>query len=325
MDTCKYPQDTVMLDSIPYHIKESNMKLFAALFAFLLSAAAFADPVRVPGIWGFAVGSTQGTYFRAILEQANKDQKKYEFSFDHRPGAGGAIAARTALDHRGAVIMAHSGAFFARPYLYPDTPYKHEQFRPVLVMASAPAVLMTKGKSLDQLLKQPRITIGTAGAGSSTHLMAETFKKYIKNSEVTMVHFKDTNEAYINVMGGHVDATFEFFGDAKGKATPEVSFLGVTGSQRVDGVEPLRNRNMPDMEHVSGLFAVYVPVTTPADIFTELRTILLQAERAEAVQALYRRDFSYRDPAWQNQSAIQSWFDSTVRRFQSLTAGIKVQ
>lgn len=305
-------------------MKRFILSLFVGLFA---TAAWANEAIKTPGVWGFAVGSTQGNYIRAMLEQANKDQKKYEFFFDHKPGAGGAIAGRHTLDQKGPAILAQSGAFFARPYLYPETDklYRLDQFRPILIMGSAPAVLMTKGKTLDQLLKQPRIILGTAGAGSSTHLMAETLKKYIKNSEVTMVHFKDTNEAYLNVMGGHIDATFEFFGDAKAKAKPEVTFAGVTGGQRVENVEPLKNRGMPDMEHVSGIFAMYVPKDMPNDVYNEIRAILLKAEQAEAVQNLYRRDFTYRDPALLSISALQSWYDTNVRRFQGLTAGIKIQ
>jgi tripartite-type tricarboxylate transporter receptor subunit TctC len=47
---------------------------------------------KVPAVWPFTPASTQGLYYRAILEQANKEQDKYEFIFEHRTGAGGAIA-----------------------------------------------------------------------------------------------------------------------------------------------------------------------------------------------------------------------------------------
>lgn len=304
-------------------------RIFALLFMYLFSTSVFAaDAVRVPGVWAFAIGSTQGNYFRLILDQANKDQKKYEFFFDHRPGAGGSISNRHVLAHQGPAILAHSAAFFARPYLFPnasDTPYRLDQFKPILVMGEAPAVLMTKGKTIEQLMKQPRVTIGTSGPGTSTHLMAETLKKYLKNSEVDMVHFNDSNQAYLNVLGGHIDAAFEFLGDAKAKATKDVTFAGLTGAQTVEGIKPLKNLGMTDMEFVGGVFAIYVPVTMPAEVYNEIRAILLKAEQAEAVQALYRRDYTFRDPALLKTPALQPWYDVRVKRFQGLTAGIKMQ
>ena len=61
------------------------------LLLSLFVGSAFADPIKISSVWGFAVGSTQGTYYRAILDQANKEQSKYEFVFENKPGAGGSI------------------------------------------------------------------------------------------------------------------------------------------------------------------------------------------------------------------------------------------
>jgi len=300
-------------------------KIIASLFLLMLSWTAQAESVRTPGVWGFAVGSTQGTYFRAILEQANLDQKKYQFVFEHKPGAGGSIATRSVLENKGPVILAHTAAFYVRPYLYSDTGYNFDQFRPILVMGSAPAVLTTRGKTLDQLLKQPRIILGTAGAGSSTHLMAEVFKSYIKGPEVTMVHFKDTNEAYLNVMGGHVDANFEFLGDAIARATPEITFAGITGTVSVNNIPLLFNRGMPDMAQVNNIFAIYVPANMSPETYTELRAILLKAEKSSKVQELYIKDFTYRDPKHLQTQYLQSWYQDNITRFKRLTVNIQLQ
>ncbi len=295
------------------------------LFCLLTVSGLHAETIKVPGVWGFAVGSTQGNYFRAILEQANQDQKKYQFVFEHKPGAGGAIATKTALDTPGPVILAHTAAFYVRPNLYPETPYRFDQFQPILVMGTAPAVLMTRGKTLDQLLKQPRITIGTAGAGSSSHFIAETMKKYIKGPEVTMVHFKDTNEAYLNVIGGHVDANFEFLGDATAKASKEVVFAGLTGTTSINGIPLLRDRGMPDMAQVNNIFAIYVRTGMSQETYNELRAILLQAEKSEKVQALYTRDFTQRDARLLQTNNLQPWYNNNVNKIRELSTGIKVQ
>ena len=60
------------------------MKKILAMLFCLVSTVSFAQSIKVPGVWGFAVGSTQGNYFRAILEQANREQNKYEFQFEHK-------------------------------------------------------------------------------------------------------------------------------------------------------------------------------------------------------------------------------------------------
>lgn len=304
-------------------------KVIFSLALLLASVSSFADAaIKVPGVWGFAVGSTQGTYYRAILEQANKEQNKYEFQFEHRPGAGGAIASKHVFDQQPKLaILAHSAAFYVRPNLYPDTQYSFEQFKPVMVMGFAPAALVTKQKTLDQLLAQKKISIATAGTGSSTHLMAETFVRGIKNAkdkDIVMVHFKDTNEAFMSVMGGHTDATFEFLGDAKAKSTADTALIGITGKQRVEGVDPLSKFGFKDMEDLSGIFAIYVPVATPNDTFKELQTILLKAEKTDKVQDLYKKDFTSKDAYMQTPGDLTNWYQTTVRQYKNLTKDIKV-
>jgi tripartite-type tricarboxylate transporter receptor subunit TctC len=300
-------------------------KIFLLVITSLISFSSLANEVKVPGVWGFAVGSTQGNYFRAILNQANKEQSKFAFRFEHKPGAGGAIASKFVLDQSPKVaILAHSAAFFVRPNLYPDTPYNFDQFKPIMIMGFAPATLVTKQKSLDQLLKQSRITLATAGAGSSTHLIAETFAKGLKQKEITMVHFKDTNEASLAVMGGHVDATFEFLGDAKAKATPDTMLLGLTGKVKHEGIPVLKDLGFKDMEHLSGIFAIYVNKSMPEEMAKELQAILLKAEKHEVVQRLYKNDYTSKESFMQVPSDLTNWYNSTVNQYKSLTSGIKI-
>jgi tripartite-type tricarboxylate transporter receptor subunit TctC len=304
------------------------MKILLLLATMLMSTLGVAQPIKISGVWGFAVGSTQGTYYRAILEQANKEQSKYDFQFEHKPGAGGSIASKYVFDQQPKLaILAHSTAFYVRPNLYPDTPYSFDQFKPLMVMGFAPAILVTKQKTLEQLLAQKKLSIATAGTGSSTHLMAETFVKGIKNAkdkDIVMVHFKDTNEAFMSVMGGHTDATFEFLGDAKAKATVDTTLLGITGKNQVDGIEPLSKFGFKDMEGLSGIFAIYVPAATPAHIVKEIQTILLKAEKSDKVQELYKKDYTSKESYMQIPGDLTNWYQSTIKQYKGLTTGIKV-
>lgn len=302
------------------NLKTNLIKLLAiASIAFSSTAQA---QEKVAGVWGFAVGSTQGTYFRAILEEANKEQTKYQFIFENKPGAGGAIAGQYVLNHKGVAILAHSTAFFVRPYLYPDNPYKLDQFKPLMVMGISPAALVTKGKTLAQLLSQDKINIGTAGTGSTTHIMAEQFFKHFPGKNIQMIHYSNTNEAYKDVLGGHVDATFEFLGDVKAKGG--TSIIGLTGRTKIDGL-PLLKDTAPELEFIAGIFAVYVPKDMPPQLTTELQQILLKAEKNDNVQTLYKNDYATKESNMQVPSDLQSWYNKTVKQFDGYTKGISAK
>lgn len=294
-------------------------KLLASVVLALVATTGLAKE-RVISMWPFTPASTQGSYFRAILEQANKEQDKYDFVFENKTGAGGAIATQDiAVVRTGTRILAHSAAYFARPFLYPETQYNFEQFKPLMVMGFAPAAMITKGKTLDQILAQKRINIATAGAGSSTHLLAEAFfKQYKEGRDIVMVHYRDSNEAAKDVIGGQADASFEFLGDAKARGDL-ISIVGITGKSRIENF-----RLLPGMEELVGIFAIYVPKDMPTAQVNELQNILLRAEKHESVQMLYRRDHNYKDSSMNAPGDLTPWYNRTIKQFEGYTRGIKV-
>lgn len=298
-----------------------NLKKLLSSIALVLLASTSMAKERVVSMWPFTPASTQGSYFRAILEQANKEQDKYEFVFENKTGAGGAIATNDIASARtGTRILAHSAAYFARPFLYPDTPYNFDQFKPLMVMGFAPAALISKGKTLDQILAQKRINIATAGAGSSTHLLAEAFfKQYKDGRDIAMVHYRDSNEAAKDVIGGQADASFEFLGDAKARGDL-INIIGITGKSKIENF-----RLLPGMEELVGIFAIYVPKDMPAAQVAELQSMLLKAEKHESVQTLYKRDYNYKDSSMNVPGDLTPWYTRTIKQFEGYTRGIKVQ
>lgn len=304
------------------------LKRFVAMLLATMAMSASAAE-KVPGVWGWIPTSTQGSYFRAILDEANRNQDKYEFVFENRPGAGASIAARHVLAHPGVAVFANSTAQFIRPYLYPDASFKLTDFKPVMVMGVSPAALITKGKTLEQLVRQDKINFATAGTGSTIHLMAEALVKDIKkkypNKDVQMIHFASTNEAFLSVMGGHTDATFEFLGDAKAKATPDTTLIGLTGRNRVDNIATLASQGYTNLTELQGIFAIYVPAATPQATVDELQRIFLKAEQAERVQRLYQTDYATKEAYMTRPGDLTKWYADLVKRFESYTAGIEVK
>jgi tripartite-type tricarboxylate transporter receptor subunit TctC len=304
-------------------LKKILLTLFCAL-----TFSVQAETTKVYGVWGFAPGSTQGSYIRAILEESNKIQKKYEFIFEHKPGAGSYIAAKSVLERKNA-LLSIGAAQFIRPYLYPETSWKFTDFNPVMLMAMNPAVLVTNGRSLDELVSQSKISLSTSGTGSTTHLMAEVFAKEIKskypNKDIVMVHFKDSNEAFMSVMGGHTDATFEFLGDVKAKSTPVTRLLGLTGNKSIEGLPTLRSLGYPELSGVQGIFAWYAPTDMPNEQVLEFQRIFLEAEKAENVQRLYRLDYASKDNDVHKGDNLNIWYQDTIKRFKNYTQGIEVK
>lgn len=305
-------------------MKIKTKKLLATLITSTLLSSASASE-KISSIWGFAAGSTQANYFRAILTEANQLQKDYEFLFEHRPGAGGAIASKHVLDNLAQTkILAHTAAIFVRPNLYPQTTPSAENFKPLLIMGYSPAVLITRGKTLEQLTKQQKIVLGTAGAGSSTHLMAANFAKNFTGKDIVIVHYKDTLEAFTSVMGEHIDATFEFLGDAKGKATANTTFVGLTGVTKHDNIPLLKDLGFDNMKLVDGVFGIYVHKDLDPKIFNKLQTTLVNAERSDKVKKLYVQDYVTKPQEILDYSQLNQWHVKSIKMFNTLTQGIKL-
>jgi tripartite-type tricarboxylate transporter receptor subunit TctC len=298
------------------------LKKLLALVLFALAGTAFAQQ-QVPSIWAFNIANIQGSYYRALLDQANQDQKKYQFVPEHKPGAGGAIGAGHVLGQERLVLLGTAAAYFVRPYLYKDTPYNFDQFRPVHVMANSPAALVTKDKNLADILKQDRIAIGTAGAGSLTHLMALKFKEQLPNKDAAIiVAYKSSTEALQDVLGGHIDLTFEFLGDAEAK---NAKVLGVTGRNKIKDYPLLKDMGYTGQADMVGVYLILVKKDVPADQVAELRKIFVDAEKSQRVQDLYKSDYSSKPVNLRTEADYQRWYKETIEYYRSVTAGQRVE
>ena len=308
------------------------MKKFIVILLLFISGVVFASPQKVPVVWAFVPSSTQGVYIQEICRQANIQQSKYEFVFEAVQGAGGYIATRKVISDNKVErlsILAQSSALFVRPFLYPTAAHSFEELKPLMVISKSSAILVSRGRSLDQLLNQKRITMATAGAGSTTHLFAEAFARDVKINKpeiiFEMVHYKNSPEAFVSVMGGHVDLTFEFIGNAKGSATPETRFLGLTGGTRIDNIPLLSDLGFKGMSNMTNVFTFSVGSNVPNEKVTELQSILLLAEKTSSVQNLYKLDFASKEDMFGKPGDLNKWYIQTVKDYEGYTKGIEVK
>jgi len=278
---------------------------------------------HVPSIWAFNIANVQGSYYRSLLDQANKNQNKYQFFPEHKPGAGGAIGALYVNNQNDLVLLGTAAAYFVRPYLYKETPYNFDQFKPVHVMALAPAALVTKDKKLADILKQDKITIGTAGAGSMTHLMALKFKEQLPNKDiVVIVSYKSSTEALKDVLGGHVDLTFEYLGDAEAKSA---KILGITGRNKIKNYPLLKDVGYTNQADLVGVYLILVKKDVSDERVSELRSIFVEAEKSQLVQDLYKSDYSSKPPNLKSEADYKRWYKETIEYYKTTTAGQSVE
>jgi tripartite-type tricarboxylate transporter receptor subunit TctC len=291
--------------------------MLKVLFIILISANTYAQ-TTINGVWAFNIANTQGTYFRHILENANNIQQKYIFTVENRPGAGGAIAAQSVHNRNNISILGTAAAFFVRPYLYSTNTYTFEQFKVAHVMAISPAALVTKNKDLNAILSQHTISIGTSGAGSLTHLMALKFKEYYPTKNIIIVNYKSSTESLQDIIGSHIDLTFEFLGDAEAK---DVKILGTTGSIKIKNYPLLKDIGYPNQSNLVGIYLMLVKKDTPDNIITDIRNILIQTEKSQKVQELYALDYSHQ-PSIKDYSI---WYRDTIKHWETITKGITVE
>jgi tripartite-type tricarboxylate transporter receptor subunit TctC len=288
-------------------------KLLIALTAIFISTLSVAQQ-QVPSAWAFNIANVQGSYYRALLEQANQNQNKYQFVPEHKPGAGGSIAAGYVLNNEKLVLLGTATAYFVRPYLYDTAGYTFDQFKPVYLIANSPVALTSKNKDLQTILAQDRIAIGTAGPGSGTHLYAIKFKDRHPDKNIVIVPYKSSTEAVQDVLGGHIDLTYEFLGDAEARG---VRILGTTGPTKIKNYPQLKDMGYPDAVDFIGIYHILVKKTVSDEVVREIRAIFAEAERSVKFQELYRSDYSFK-PALKTDKDYNNWYYANNKTYRAL-------
>jgi tripartite-type tricarboxylate transporter receptor subunit TctC len=289
------------------------MKRLLLLLLAFVSTTVLAQQ-QVPSAWAFNIANVQGSYYRALLEEANRIQSKYQFVPEHKPGAGGSIAAGYVSNHERMALLGTATAYFVRPYLYDTAGYNFDQFRPVYLIANSPVALTSKNKDLKTILAQDRIAIGTAGPGSGTHLYALKFRDRHPDKNVVIVPYKSSTEAVQDVLGGHIDLTYEFLGDAEAKG---VRILGTTGRNKIKDYPQLKDMGYPDAVDFIGIYHILVKKTVSDEVVRELRAIFAEAERSAKFQELYKSDYSFK-PVLKTDKDYADWYTANIRTYRAL-------
>lgn len=296
------------------------------LAAILLATTAFAAVAKENIIiyYSWSAADTAANFHRALADEANKIQDKYNFVFDVKPGAGGSIAARSVLAQPD-TILATASAFFIRPNFFPNESHDISKFQELFPQCSAPAVISSKKyKTWAEVPTDRPISIGMSGMGTTTHLIATQIAKKYPN--LTIVPFKSTSEALLSVLSDSTDMAVNFIGDsAQYVETKKINVLGATGSKTIGNIKPLSSQGFTkDLDVMDVPAQLLVPTTFPEDKAREIRAIFVRAGKRPAVINSYKPDHCQSN----NQMAdkdIQPWYHKQTADWKRLTQGVELK
>lgn len=273
------------------------------LLSVLISAAAVAQPyparpVRL--IVPTPPGSTPDTVARAL---AAKLQESFSqpVVVENRAGAGGNIAAeavaRSAPDGH-TLFVGINGPVATNKYLYKDLPYDPEKdLAPISLLASAPQLLVVVPQPelgdfrsfIDYARKNPgRISYGSVGSGSASHLTMELLKSEAKFFAVH-IPYRGFPPAVTDMLAGNIHAMFAIVpGVLPHIRAGKMKALAVTALKRsalAPDVPSVAELGYPQLESLAWI-GLLGPAGTPSDVLARLSTETVRAMTATDVREL---------------------------------------
>ena len=280
----------------------------AALTLAALAAHAQAWPNRaVRMINPFPAGGGVDAFARPIAAKLTI-QLGQTFFVENMGGAGGTVGAAAAAKAPADGYTIFVGAIHhaIADSLYTKLTYGIEKdFDPVTVLSYVPNVIVIHPKHdgiktyadlLKYLKANPgKLNFGSAGNGTSHHLVGELFKMRT-GTDIVHVPYKGAGPMMQDLVGGQVDMAFDGMGTSApqikaGKLRP-LAVSTATRSPLIPEVPTLTEMGLADFE-VTTWYAMWVPKGTPKDI-----TDRLYQEVAKALQQPDIRNI------WEQQGAV---------------------
>jgi len=275
-----------------------------ALFALLVAATlASAQPYPVHPvklIVPFPPGSTPdivGRTLAAKLQQAFGQP----FVVENRTGAGGNIgteAVAKAPADGYTLLIGINGPIATNKYLYRSLPYDPQKdLAPISLLATAPQMLVVAPQlnveSLQAFIVYTRahpgrVSYGSVGSGSASHLTMELLKSEAK-LDLVHVPYRGFPPAVTDMLAGNIQAMFAIIpGVLPHVRAGTMKALAVTALRRsklAPGVPSVAELGMPQLESLAWI-SLLAPASTPQEVLTRLSTETMRGMHAPDVRDL---------------------------------------
>src|SRR6266700_1240654 len=316
--------------------------VFALLLAALISSFAHAQPypsrpVRL--IVPFPPGGSTDILSRA-LGQKLAESLTQAVVIDNRPGAGGSIgaeaAAKAAPDGH-TLMMGHLGTLAVNPSIYKNLPYDPvKSFAPVALMAMVPSVLVVNPQvpaaSAAELIAYARanpgkLTYGSAGSGSTSHLTTEYFK-LATGTDILHVPYKGVGPMLADLISGQLSMGI----NGAPAVMPHVNSgrlraLAVTGLTRLPSLPQIPTLDESGVKgfDASGWYGIVAPAGTSRAVIERLNAEIRRIMQTPDLRA--RLDNEGAIPAAGSPEEFAAFIASEIARWGAVLkrAGIEAQ
>ncbi len=256
-----------------------------AVFAAGAGAQSAKDYPDKPVRWvvPFTPGASNDVIARLIAAKLF-DAWGQQFIIDNRPGAGGLIGADTvakAAPDGYSLLLSNPGPNVNSPLLTTKSPYKVEDFAPVIFFGYAPLLILANpslpvrnAKELIDYAKanQGRINWGSSGTGSSLHIGLAVFQA-ATGVKVTHVPYKGSAPAITDLIAGQIQfmhtTTVSAESQIKSGRVRVVALASTKRSPLLPDVQTLAEAGIKDAEAIVW-FGMAAPAKTPRALVDKL-------------------------------------------------------
>lgn len=274
---------------MPHTLTRRRLLLAAALLPAAAWAAFPDKPLRL--VVPFPAGGAADLMARGLAQHLGT-QLGQQVVIDNRGGAGGTVAAeivaRAPADGY-TLLFGTMGTQAINPALYPKLRYDPlKDFAPVALTHITPRVLVVgpsvKARTVAELVasakSQPgKLTYGSAGNGSSSHLSGALFES-MAGVDLVHVPYKGSAPLLTDLLAGRVDVTFDSYTVYEEHIrSGRVRALAVTSRSRMGAlpqVPTVAESGLAGYE-VSNWLGLLAPAGTPKEVVAALHAATVRA------------------------------------------------
>ena len=282
------------------HILRAGLMLAAAWGLAFSASASFPDkPVRL--VVPFPAGGVADVLGRMTAQRLS-GQYGQQVVVENRAGSGGHVgaefAARATPD--GYTIMFGTIGIHAAYGIYSKLSYDPaKDLQPIILLADLPNILVVHpsvpARNTREFIalakaRPGELNFGTAGAGSSTHMIGELFK-VVANVNLTHIPYKGSAPAMADLLGGQIHLMFENLPVAiQHVRSGRIRAIGMTSRTRsasMPEVPTIAETGLPEYE-ATAWFTIGAAAKVPADIVRKLNGDIDTWMKAPDIQAKWK-------------------------------------